>query len=445
MRILFLSTNRFRIGMAQPMPIGLASVIAGIDQKLHAVEVLDLMFSEDPSADFVAAINSFEPEMVAVSIRNTDNLSYLAPQYFLPEARELIDLCRSSARAKVVIGGAAFTTAPEALFDYLAPDFGIAGEGELAFPQLVDCLESGTDWSGVPGLVWRQEGTLRRNPSAFIEDWSGIPFPRRDLFDLKSYAEIGGFSNIVISQGCPMHCAYCDDPYRLGRRQRMKAVELVVDELEAMSAEAGDMPIFFTAPIFNNPPSNAKAICRGIIERDLDISWTALIHPALLDDELAGLMQRSGCVVVSLACDSCSDRMLKSLAKDITTSQLEAAIALLEKHGIAYLLTILFGGPGEDRETIDETLDFLRNCRPLMVSFTLGIRILPNTALGALAVEQKLIAANDPLMEPKFYISPAVEGWARAYLEEACAEHDNWMFSILEESSEVLAASLPAE
>jgi radical SAM superfamily enzyme YgiQ (UPF0313 family) len=443
MRILFLSTNRFRIEIAQPMPIGLACVIASIDENAHAIEVLDLMFAEDPSAELAAALGGFRPEIVAVSIRNTDNLSYLAPQNFLPEAKQMIDLCRSASRAKIVVGGAAFTTVPEALFDYLEPDFGIAGDGEISFPRLVECIENGTDWSEVPGLVWRANGEVRANAPAFVEDWAGLRLPRRDLFDLQKYSEVGGLSNIVVSQGCPMRCLYCDDPHRLGRRQRRKPVAQVIDELEAMSNEASNTAIFFTAPIFNSPPSNAKEVCRGIIERGLKISWTALIHPAFLDDELAGLMQRAGCAVVSLACDSCSERMLKTLRKDITKEQLETAIALLEKHGVRYLLTILFGGPGEDRQTIDETLDFLRHKNPLMVSFALGIRILPNTALAEMAVEQRLVSADDTLMEPKFYISPGVKGWAREYLEAACAERANWSFSLLEAPSDILAAELP--
>jgi radical SAM superfamily enzyme YgiQ (UPF0313 family) len=430
--------------MAQPMPIGLACVIASIDENAHAIEVLDLMFSEDPSAELRAALDSFEPEMVAVSIRNIDNLSHLDLQYFLPEAKQMIDLCRGASRAKIVVGGAAFTTAPKALFDYLEPDFGIAGDGEISFPQLVNCIENDEDWSEVSGLLWREQGEIRSNAPAFIEDWTGLRLPRRDLFDLQKYTEMGGFSNIVVSQGCPMRCLYCDDPHRLGRRQRRKSVEQVVDELEAMSNETSNTPIFFTAPIFNSPPSNAKKVCRGIIERGLKIRWTALIHPAFLDEELALLMQRSGCAAVSLACDSCSERMLKTLRKDITKEQLETAIALLEKNGILYLLTILFGGPGEDRESIDETLDFLRGKNPMMVSFALGIRILPNTALAEMAVRQGLISADDPLMEPKFYLSPGVEGWARDYLEQACAERDTWSFGLPATPVDVLASELGA-
>jgi radical SAM superfamily enzyme YgiQ (UPF0313 family) len=424
------------------MPIGLACVIGAIDESKHTIAVLDLMFSEDPAAELAASLEEFQPEMVAVSIRNTDNFSYMEPRYFLPEAKEMVDLCRSTSRAKIVVGGAAFTSFPLPLFDYLEPDFGIAGEGEVSFPRLLECLEKGTDWSDVPGLVWREQSEVKSNTPGLVEDWTGLGFPRRDLFDLEKYAEVGGAANIVISQGCPMRCSYCDDPHRLGRRQRRKSVDRVIDELEAMGTEAGGATIFFTAPVFNSPPSNAKKVCRGIIERGLKIRWTALIHPAFLDDELADLMKRAGCLAVSLASDSCSDRMLESLRKDITVEQLETAIALLEKHGILYVLTILFGGPGEDRETIDETLDFLRKKSPLVVMFALGIRILPHTAVAEMAVEQHLISSDDPLMEPKYYLSPGVEGWAREYLEKACAERPNWSFTALEKASEFIPADL---
>ncbi len=442
MRILFLSTNRFRIEILQPMPIGLASIIGNIDESAHAIEVVDLLFCDEPVAELTAALERFRPEVIAVSVRNIDNQSQTATQYFLPEVKQLIELCRSISPAKIIVGGAAFTSVPRALFEYLEPDFGIAGEGEIAFPQLIECIENQVDCSAVPGLVWREDGEVRANAPAFVDDWSRVRPPRRDLFDLQKYAEAGGGANVVVSQGCPMRCLYCDDPYRLGTKQRRKAVEQVVDELESVSNDAPNAPIFFTAPIFNSPPSNAKNICRAIIERGVKIQWSAMLHPAFLDDELADLMHRAGCAAVSLACDSCSERMLESLHKDITVEQLETAIATLERNEIHYFLTILVGGPGEDRETIDETLDFLSRHKPLMVSFAVGIRILPNTAMAKFAVEQHLVSGDDPLMEPKFYVSPDIEGWARGYLEQECGKRDNWSFSMLEAPGAADAAEL---
>jgi hypothetical protein len=74
--------------------------------------------------------------------------------------------------------------------------------------------------------------------------------------------------------------------------------------------------------------------------------------------------------------------------------------------------------------------------------FALGIRSLPNTALAEMAVEQGLISGDDPLMEPKYYLSTGVEGWAHEYLEQVCAERPNWSFTALEKDNEALAAGL---
>ena len=330
MRILFLSTNRFRIEVAQPMPIGLACVIASIDEAAHAVEVLDLMFSEDPFGGAHGCTRAASGQSWWRSPSGIPTTSPISPpQYFLPEAKQMIDLCRSVSRAKIVVGGAAFTTVPEALFDYLEPDFGIAGDGEISFPRLVECIENGTDWSEVPGLVWRANGRIRANAPAFVEDWGGLPLPRRDLFDLQKYAEVGGALEHRGQPGLPHALSLLRRSASPGEEAAQKARRAGDRRARRHERnEASDTPIFFTAPIFNSPASNAKKVCRGIIERGLKIRWTALIHPAFLDDELAELMQRSGCAAVSLACDSCSERMLKTLRKDITKQQLEAAIAL---------------------------------------------------------------------------------------------------------------------
>ena len=164
MRILFLSTNRFRIELVQPMPIGLACVIGAIEESEHVIEVLDLMFAEDPAAELAARLEEFQPEMVAVSIRNTDNLSYVEPQYFLPEAKQMIELCRSASGAKIVVGGAAFTSVPLALFDYLEPDFGIAGEGEVSFPRLLE-WRSRRERAGATCPAWSGASTVRSGPT----------------------------------------------------------------------------------------------------------------------------------------------------------------------------------------------------------------------------------------------------------------------------------------
>jgi radical SAM superfamily enzyme YgiQ (UPF0313 family) len=151
-----------------------------------------------------------------------------------------------------------------------------------------------------------------------------------------------------------------------------------------------------------------------------------MVHPAFVDRELLELMREAGCAVVSVGCDSCSERMLKVLRKGFTKQQLGAAAELLEELQVSYILALLIGAPGENRQTVDESLEFLSRRSPLMVDFCLGIRLMPHTALFEIAVSEGVVSADDPLMEPRFYISPQIEAWIEHYLAEVCAQHPNW-------------------
>ena len=52
------------------------------------------------------------------------------------------------------------------------------GEGETSFPLLVEAMNGTISREEVPGLVWKDKGVIRRNPSAPpIEDLDSLPFP----------------------------------------------------------------------------------------------------------------------------------------------------------------------------------------------------------------------------------------------------------------------------
>ncbi len=424
MRILFVSTNRLKRIMP-PMPLGLASVIAQIDESRHEIQVLDLMFAEQPEAELKTRLAGFSPDLVALSVRNIDNQSCYHTEYLLPEDKKVVEWCREASAATVVVGGTAFTVSPAAVFEYLEADFGIAGEGEIAFRELVERLDRGEDPSDIPGLVWRGPEGISANPHEYIEDLDSLRLPRRELFDNQRYADEGGIGNILLKQGCRFGCLYCDGPHVMGRRLRMKSPAKVADELAAMEA-LGIKASFFADAIFNYPIDYAKDVCREIIERGLAMRWLGTMHPRFVDRELIELMRDAGCAAVSVGCDSCSERMLKVLRKGFTKEQLRSTAELLEELQVNYILALLIGAPGESRETVEESVEFLSRRSPMMVDFCLGIRLMPHTPLFEIAVREGVISADDPLMEPRFYISPQVEPWIEDYLREECARHQNW-------------------
>jgi hypothetical protein len=88
--------------------------------------------------------------------------------------------------------------------------------------------------------------------------------------------------------------------------------------------------------------------------------------------------------------------------------------------GMDFAHYILFGGPGENRETVLETFALMDEVDPTAVITMTGIRIYPGTAIERAALRDGIIRAGDSLLEPVFYISPAIkEGLCDLVTQEA--------------------------
>jgi len=99
MRVLLISENRCRENLV-PWPIGPACVATAARAAGHAVEGLDLMFSEDAAADVASAIDRFAPDCVGLSVRNIDNQDMTDNRFFMPAVRRIVEVVRSSTGAQ---------------------------------------------------------------------------------------------------------------------------------------------------------------------------------------------------------------------------------------------------------------------------------------------------------------------------------------------------------
>ena len=123
------------------------------------------------------------------------------------------------------------------------------------------------------------------------------------------------------------------------------------------------------------------------------------------------LMAKAGCVEVSLGFESGSIEILKKLNKKYTVEQVRFTSDLLKTYGIKRMGFLLLGGPGETKETVLESLTFADSLKLDMLKLTVGIRIYPGTLLEKIAREEDLIAEEDDLLLPKFYLAKGLEGW----------------------------------
>ena len=403
MKILLVATNqtdRFMNRMVvRPVPIGLAYIAAAVDEDRHQMRVLDLMFSDDGPRDVQEAVNDFQPDLVGLSIRNLDNQSYFDPVWNLPSVKDIVDRIRELSDATVLCGGPAFSILPAECLEYVGADLGIAGDAAEAFSTLVDMLESGGDYTDIPGVVHRRGGQVVVSEGRFTSDFHRSP--RLDLLDMRKYNG-SGFGVGVVTKLAQAYYPTSDGGFD-GSDWRIRDSNEVVDEIRKLNTQFGINKIFFIDSGFNIPVDHAKTLCRAIIGSGLKIRWNSYVRPGHGDDELVRLMKKSGC---SLALLAESGRGGGDLGDRL--DRLGVMGHLCHEAGLPFTLNISFGEPGENRETVNQKLSLLRQVDPSFAVLRLGSRVLPNTPIAGTAVAEGMIESESDLIRPFFYISEEV-------------------------------------
>ena len=405
MRVFLVSVNR-ESAPYPVAPLGIAYVAGAARTAGHEVELLDLCFSQDIEGDIDRAVCRFAPDLVGISIRNVDNLTFPASVSYLDEIQTALAALRRVSRVPVVAGGPGFSIFPERLLSLLDLDCGIIGEGEGTFCLLARHLADGTGVPDLPNLIRRGEAACKVTRK--VGPFAGNGLPARDLLDNARYLELGGMANLQTKRGCPFQCTYCTYPHINGPCLRLRPPAEVVDELASMVEGSEVDQVFFVDDIFNWPHDHAMGICEEIVTRRIRVGWTCFATPSGMTPELARAMKRAGCQGVEFGTDTASPSMLRALNKPFPQEAIRIASQACRKAGLPDAHYLIFGGPGETPETMAETVDFFDNLKPRAVLAFLGIRIYPNTPLHRVAILDGMIPEEDHLLFPRFYFSPRI-------------------------------------
>ena len=420
MRVLLISANTERINIL-PLPLGLSYVAAATRNGGHDVRVLDLMAEDDSESLIRETIASFSPDVIGISVRNIDDQTKDG-RFLLDEVRRVVRDCRRLSDAPIVLGGAGYSIFPESVLAYLEADMGIQGEGEVAFPALIERLAQQADLSGTPGLYLRDRGLLGKR--TFVKDLDSLPI--FGAHEFLASQDRGLWLPFQTRRGCPLNCSYCSTSTIEGLAIRKRSPEAAVAEL-ARCVESGFRQIFFVDNTFNLPPGYAKELCRKIIDRGLDISWRCILYPGKVDEKLAALMAAAGCREVSLGFESGSERILRNMNKKFNLREIRQTAETLARHGIRQQGFLMLGGPGETQESVLESLTFADSLPLDQLKITSGIRIYPQTTLARVAIDAGMISPDDDLLLPKFYLVRELEEWLLETVKTWMADRPHWM------------------
>jgi radical SAM superfamily enzyme YgiQ (UPF0313 family) len=245
---------------------------------------------------------------------------------------------------KVVMGGMHPTVLPDEALEHA--DAVVVGEAEGVWPQLVADAASG------------QMQRLYR--AGKMTDLQGLPKPRRDLFpESKGKGYIPIPIGVETSRGCPNDCEFCCIGQTLGRQYRVRPVQEVIAEIEAI-----DSPhLFFVDDALALNRNAAKKLFTEMIP--LRRLWLGQGTVSLAEDlELLRLMRRSGCMGLLIGFESVQ-KVTQNEVKKIKNLKIDFYEAMRRFHdeGFGILGAFVVGFDYESKDVFDQTLEFVMRSR----------------------------------------------------------------------------------
>jgi len=355
-RILFLNPAGWQ---KDSINLGLA-LLAGT-LRSAGFESLQVDLNAFPLEDavLVRRIQAYGPALIGISIKTAT----------AEEGARLGELVRRHFPAvPLLVGGPHITLCGREFLEHCpAFDFGLLGEAEHSLLQLVGSLFAGAPLEDVSGLAWRQGGELRLNPwgeQTPPRDLDLLPLP--DLDSIEGHSWEGFRYPLLTSRGCPFECIYCCvNKLTRSRKWRARSASEVVDELQwAVTVKRIDA-FEILDDNFTLDMERAKAFCRELITRRLNLSWYCHngIRADRIDPELAGLMAEAGCTSVAFGIESGCPRVFDSIKKGEPLDAVTRAVRIVKEAGIQAVGYFIIGLPGDTLESFVETVRFQRSLR----------------------------------------------------------------------------------
>jgi anaerobic magnesium-protoporphyrin IX monomethyl ester cyclase len=416
MRVLLINSNLKDDILAAP-PIGLCYVASAAEAAGHQVQVLDLCFQSHIRAMLQRAIDQFSPEVIGISLRNIDNCNMLYPVSYLPEAERLVRVIRELSSATLVLGGSGVSVMPEKVFSCLPVDYIVVSDGEESFVSLLKALQQGESPRDIPGLGMRHQGKFHLTPPRH----ASFPTIRPNLpkwVDLKPYRQMGSSYLIQTKRGCSHRCIYCTYSQLVeGHRFRLRDPLGVVDELEEAYYRYRPDSFEFVDSTFNDPIDYCNEILEEIVRRPWQAKFSTMgMSPMHLNDSFLELLWQSGFRSFMTTPESASATMICNYQKGFTVDDIILAAEAINRSRFKVMWYFLIGGPGENNQTLQETLDFVtkylhREKHPPyhLANFYLGVRTYPYTRLWEIAQQEGFIPQDHNPLQQLWYLSEELD------------------------------------
>lgn len=254
------------------------------------------------------------------------------------------------------------------------------------------------------GAICLKEGRLFQDTQQlYNEDLDQLSFDAYGQLPVRKYiSEVPDARGSMIkyipllsSVGCPYSCIYCPYPIGYGRTVLQKSIKRIVDEIDFLKTKFGISGFMFRDQVFSHDKERVIRLCDEIIGRKLDINWFVEGRVDEVSETLLRKMKEAGCIRILYGVETGAAEHLKKVGKPgMQIETIKKAFMAAKEYDIGTTAFMILGLPGENKDTLRNSLDLLREIKPDHANINVATPY-PGTRLYEISKEQGWISTFD--------------------------------------------------
>ena len=336
-------------------PWGLGFMAELMKRDGHSVQILDGQALQLEKHNLAPLLDDYDVEIIGISAFSTQ----------FPAVRYLADhIKKSRPNVSVIVGGPMASYHSEFTLRETKADIVTIGEGELT---ILDLLKNWDNKETVEGIGYKKNGEIYFTPKReALIDLDDLPMPDFSMFEMWRYTRAdnsfarkendgSNVMGIFAARGCPYSCHFCS---LSALNYRTMSPQKIYESVKELRDSFGLKEIFFEDELFL--ASKKKFIELAPKLKSLNVPWAGQGRINVMDDEFLHLAKDANCIGIGYGVESGSQKLLDNMNKHTKVEKIEEVLKATPRAGINMKVQLMFGYPGEDEQTVHETIDMMR-------------------------------------------------------------------------------------
>lgn len=260
----------------------------------------------------------------------------------------------------IFFGGSHVTSCAEDILNQFSGiDFICLGEGENVVPYLVSLFNNEISLEDVPNIAYISNGVINFTKKLPLLQEHELPTLPTDfkLINVNTLGLISKSVSIEGGRGCPFNCVFCSTNNFWQRKNRMKTISNLMEEINSINKVAGTTSFHITHDLF----TLKQDILSEFIDemKKTNYSWTCSARIDTVNKSILDEMYKSGCKDIFFGIETGDQSIQGIINKNLNLERLDSIFTYCNEKGYVITVSFILGFPFENKDNLDNTLNII--------------------------------------------------------------------------------------